>query len=312
MTPEENPRPTAVDPDDPADALADAEPETPSAPTDSFAAILAKFASDNGAPMEPADADPSAAAVYMKPILDRLAEIERNLPAFPPKAQGAVAWHVIESEVLDPRSRASIREIGRRHGVSHNSTVNMGKARRWMDRRAAILEIQARKSTVVALLETGTEIGPARRRGYREKSDRRYIDLVDRALQVIEHQLKVNPTKPLPARDLDILIRLAKYLRGEADKIVERRDRITPADLERRARKIAKSMHVDAALAGLVQDADFTVVDGPPDQIGGSSSGSPGGGGSSSPPPDSPSVSPAPPSPSSAIPESMPRSSATQ
>jgi hypothetical protein len=64
------------------------------------------------------------------------------------------------------------------------------------------------------------------------------------------------------ARDIDILVRLMHFVEGKADKIEEKRHRITVEDLQKVAAVSAKRHNWSPEMAGVVSDAEFTVVDG--------------------------------------------------
>lgn len=232
-------------------------PANGSTTRDSFAAILAKFATENGVPQDKAP-DASAAAVYLAPHLERLAALERGCGAFP-TSPDAGPWADIENEVLDPRTRESVLSIGTRYGTRRQHLYAMSKRRKWPQRRAALLEMHARQTTAAALMAPARAIGKVTRRLVADDNEQRFLGLIDRALRVFEVGLENGQVQIRTARDLDVLVRLTKHLQGYADRTVEHRDRITPQELERRAAKVARRMDLDATMAGIVE-ADYTLI----------------------------------------------------
>ena len=228
----------------------------------SLVGVLARFASENGVgagDVEIEEADASAAAVYLKPYLDNLATLNEKVKPFPTSPR-AGPWSAIENEVLDPDCNESVLQVGERHGMSKNHIYRMSGRRLWKERRQVILEIHARQSVAGTLVSTGRVVAPRRKRLSREAYEKRVLGLIDRSLEVFERGLESGQVVFKSAKDLDVLVRLAKYVQGEADKIIERRDRVTPEMLMRRTRAIAKSLNLDEQLAGIVpiREAEFT------------------------------------------------------
>jgi hypothetical protein len=226
---------------------------------ESFAAILADFADQHGVPVDD-EPDASAAAIYLKPHLDQLARIEKAIKPFPEKA--TTPWAEIEAEVLDPRTGESVNAIGKRFGVKPQHLYNMSRARAWKARRAVLQEIQARMTTAAALMGPASVVNPAKRKLRKEDNEQRFLGLVDRALSVFEVGMEKGTVRINSAKDLDILVRLGKMLHGDADKIIEHRNQITPADLERKMAALAKRMKMgDDRLGGVVvRDAEYEVA----------------------------------------------------
>jgi hypothetical protein len=280
-----------------------------------FAALFAKCARPGTKLPAIDEIDPSMAMAYLRPFVDELRAVERAIQPFPTRGD-ASAWHEIEARAIDPQSTESYERLGKRFGVSRSGVDQMGVRRKWRQRRAILTEIQARRTAAVAMLGVhgrAPAVASPRRAGgvdQAEQAERRFLNLVDRALVLLEANMADGR---LQAKELDILIRLAKYLQGHAERVVEHRERITPAYVERTAAKIARSLNLDAALAGLVPsvtDAEFRVVSKPDQKGGPSSDRAPGGNGSSA----SPSSETSPPSPSSPsdTAASSPRSSTSQ
>jgi len=235
----------------------------------SFAAVLSDFARRNGVTEEEMDeeaTDSSAAAVLLKPYLDKLAEIDKDVKPFPPGSHSG-PWAEIEAEVLDPRATESILQIGKRWGMTKRHIYRWSVRRRWGERRQVLLEIQARRTAAASVVESSHPATRARRRARAKWDEKRVLNIIDRALAVFEEGLENGMVQLRNAKDLDTLVRLAKFVQGEAERIVEQRSTMTARDLAKRVRAVAKSMNVDAALAGVVTDAEFRVVEDEDDAV---------------------------------------------
>ncbi len=203
--------------------------------------------------------DTSAAAYHLKPILDRLAEVERGLPPFP-WTMGApmIPWGMIEAEVLDPRQRDSVADIAERYGVNKHSAYAIGRQRRWRERHDIIQNIEARLTASRTMIVLGGKVSQRQKELADEDETKRTLKLIDRSIAVYEAQLESGQVK-LTSRDFNDLIRLGKYLCGYADEIQERRLAVTPEVVRQAARRVAHALEDDPALSGIV-DADFAVV----------------------------------------------------
>lgn len=229
----------------------------------SFAATLAGLVKsvgvEDGDGETDADTDITAAATFLKPYIDRLVELETGLPPFP-DSPAATPWHKIENEVLDPNACETVIDIARRHGGTRNHTYGWSKKRRWKERRSLLLEIQARMTASATMLALGAKLSPARKALGEEEETSRTLALLDRTLAIYETQLESGQV-PVRPGDVDKIVRLAKFLRGHADHITERRLAITPATVLAAAKAAAKSVSggMDPELAGVVQDAEFEI-----------------------------------------------------
>jgi hypothetical protein len=210
----------------------------------------------------------AAVAEYLKPYLKKLNALERSMRPFPSNVQ--IPWADVESDVLDPTSPENIREIGDRYGIDRKALYDMSKKRKWTKRRAIVMELHSRTSTVKALANsTHAMVGGSGDPGASIVEDEELlVGLVKECLNQINTSLAAGLIPFRSAGDVDKIVRLLLVVQGKADSIREHRDQMTPAQMETLAAKVAKNLKVDAALAGIVvptQDAEFEVLDEEPE-----------------------------------------------
>lgn len=208
----------------------------------------------------------AAVSEYLKPYLKKLNALERSMRLFPSNVQ--IPWADIESDVLDPTSPENIREIGDRFGVDRKALYDMSKKRKWTARRAVVMELYSRTSTVKAIASTSHAMvgGDGNPAASIAEDEEVLVGLVKTCLGKIAEALNKGTIAFRSAGDIDKIVRLLLVVQGKADSIRENRDRITPAQLETIAAKVAKNLKVDVALAGLVvqpREAEFEVLDEP-------------------------------------------------
>lgn len=236
---------------------------------ESFAATLAGLAASVGVDADDgkakkngkggdADVDVSAAATYLAPQIARLAELEKDLPDFP-VSPTATPWFKIENEYLDPACAEALSDIVHRHGGTKAHAYGWSKKRRWKERRAVILEIQARMTSSATMLALGARVSGTRKKIGEEEETSKTLALLDRTLAVYEAQLESGQVQVKPA-DVDKIVRLAKFLRGHAESIKEHRLAVTPETVRAAAKDAMRGLgDIDLELAGVVQDAEFSV-----------------------------------------------------
>lgn len=204
--------------------------------------------------------DVSAAATYLRPQIERLLKLEADLPDFPSNP-AATPWHKIENDYLDPNCTEALADIVHRYGGTRSHAYGWSKKRRWKDRRAVILEIQARMSSSATMLALGARVSGTRKALGEQEETAKTLALLDRTLAIYEAQLESGQVQVKPA-DVDKIVRLAKFLRGHADKITEHRLAVTPDTVRAAAREAAKGLgDLDLELAGVVTDAEYNVRD---------------------------------------------------
>lgn len=231
----------------------------------SFAAVLYDFLRDNSPNFEEepgVEPDASAAASYLREYVETLHNLERGLPPLP-SAPDAGPWSLVERDALDVSTNEPFSHIAERYGVNVKSLYTWSKKRRWKQRRALLLELQARQSTAAALVKHAQAV-PAKPSETDQKSDedeaRELQDLVRRCIRVFEAALENGQVQFKSARDMETLIKLLGWLQGRADKIIEHNHNITVKDLEVVVTRIVKRMNFTPEMAGVVTDADYTLV----------------------------------------------------
>ncbi|HET6494971.1 MAG TPA: hypothetical protein VFH61_06365 [Thermoleophilia bacterium] len=231
----------------------------------SLGAALASFIKKLGDERGDVAPDHSVAvAEYLSPYLDRLAKTERGLIPFGP--QSTLPWHDIEATVLDVNDNRSLKSIAGAEGVSTELMYEMSKKRKWKPRRAILQELHARRTTVMALSDT-TQILAGKKPGSELsikdlKDETQFKEIVGECISVFRECMKAGIVEFKSAKDIDVLIRLMHFVEGKADKIEERRHRITVEDLQKIAAVSAKRHNWSPEMAGVVSDADFTVIGG--------------------------------------------------
>ena len=231
----------------------------------SFATVLYEFLKANSATFEGVEEgqepDASAAALYLKEYIETLHNLERGLPPLPSNPDSG-PWSLIERDALDVVANEPFNRIAARYGVNENSMYTWSKRRRWKQRRALLLELQARQSTAEALVKHAHAVPskPAKnRKSDRDEADE-LQDLVRRCITVFETAMQNGQVQFKTARDMETLIKLLGWLQGRADKIVEHQHHITIQDMEITLTKIVKRMRFTPEMAGVVQTADYTVI----------------------------------------------------
>ena len=205
-----------------------------------------------------------AVAEYLKPFLKKLNALEMSVREFP--FNTSIPWAEIESDVLDPTSPENIREIGDRYGVEKKALYDMSKKRKWTRRRAIIMELHSRSSTVKAMAGISHAMvgGNGDPQATIAKDEEMLVVLVKECLLQINNSLAAGLIPFRSAGDVDKIVRLLLVVQGKADSIKEHRNELTPAAMETIAAKVAKNLKVDAALGGLMviepRDAEFEIV----------------------------------------------------
>ncbi len=251
--------------------MSDPQKSRPPGPVEgqAFAVALSQFIRDHsGKPQDPnAPPEPvsalAASAQYLAPFVERLQALERDLPPFPSNHGGA-PWAEAEAAALDISRRESLASLRQRFGLQTNALYAWAAKRRWKERRAVLSELLARRTSAAVLVDSGKALGveppenPIRPESLDER-ETRLIDLCELALKQFATRLgKEEIDFKNGVRDLDVLARLIAFLRGQAERIVERRNTVSVIDLERAAAQVARRMRtIDPALAGVVRDAEF-------------------------------------------------------
>ena len=226
--------------------------------------------SDQHAKIEGAREDHTAAvAEYLKPYLKKLNALERSMMPFPSNVQ--IPWADVESDVLDPTSPENIREIGDRYGIDRKALYDMSRKRKWTKRRAIVMELHSRTSTVKAIASTSHAMvgGNGDPNATILKEEEMLVGLIQECIKQITESLAAKRIPFRSAGDIDKIVRLLLVVQGKADSIRENRNQITPAEMETIAAKVARNLKVDVALAGIVvptQDAEFEVLDDEPEE----------------------------------------------
>jgi hypothetical protein len=233
----------------------------------SFAVALYEFLKANSATFEGVNedepVDASAAALYLKEYIETLHNLERGLPPLPSNPDSG-PWSLVERDALDVVANEPFKRIGERYGVNEASMYTWSRKRRWKQRRALLLELQARQSTAEALIKHAHAV-PAKA-NKKKKSDREEADelqdLVRRCITVFEKAMENGQVQFKSARDMETLIKLLGWLQGRADKIVEHQHHITVGDLEKVLTQVVKRMKFTPEMAGVSdpKDAQYTII----------------------------------------------------
>lgn len=249
-----------IDEDEENDAPDDAE-VSPDANADALPTAMKTFLVNRAEEIREKARSSAAVAEYLKPYLDQLARVEKDITPFPPNA--VLPWPEIESAVMEPGSAESFREVAERYGIKYQYLMALAKGRRWRARRAILQELAARRSTALALadhtaLMTGTSATAVSDPLAREEEV--LVKMVEDCIRVFDASLKAGHVRFKSARDIDTLMRLLQFLKGKAERIEERRHALSPEMLEGVAAKVMKRLRWSPELAGVVTDVDFTEV----------------------------------------------------
>jgi len=170
-------------------------------------------------------------------------------------------WEAMEGEVLDPLSSASITQIAEKFGVQENSAYRVSKMRKWMQRKQLIHRIAQKTNSLsigeAASLSAQVPLGMQSQ----EDQELRMLAMVDRAMAVWDKCLDAGKIQFKTAKDLDTMVRLVAFIQGRAERIIEQRHRLSPKDFEKIVAKVQKRHRWSPKLAGVVQEADFTVLE---------------------------------------------------
>lgn len=229
----------------------------------SLGAALSRFIEHHGPDADKiGDGEAAVVADFLRPYVDRLKKLERNLPEFP--AQSDLPWWDVESAVLDVNEPRTINKIGESFGLDRHRIYEMSKKRKWKERRAVLQELQARKSTMAALAQPTQIItgnGKSLSKDSKEDAEeKKFVSLVEDCISVFNEALKNGMIRMTSTRDLDTLMRLLHFLKGKAEKIEERRHRVTPDQFKEIVAEVAKQVRWSPAAAGVVLDADYEIV----------------------------------------------------
>ena len=210
-----------------------------------------------------------AVAEYLKPYLKKLNALEMSIKEFPMNT--SIPWADIESDVLDPTSPENIREVGERYGVERKALYDMSKKRKWTRRRAIVMELHSRSSTVKSMASISHAMvgGNGDPQASVVNEEELLVGLVNECLNQINVALASGLIPFRSAGDVDKIVRLLLHVQGKVDDTQQERETMTPAMMETIAAKVAKNLKVDAAMAGLVvigpvQEAEFEVVEDEP------------------------------------------------
>lgn len=207
--------------------------------------------------------EPSGSIDLSDPELQELVEeykaLNEGLGALP-SGPRSPDWQRMEAEVLDPQSSASITEIATKYGVQENSAYRVSKMRKWMPRKRLVYRI-AQKTSALSIGEAAS-LSAQVPLGMQSQEDQelRMLAMVDRAMQVWDKCLDEGKIQFKTAKDLDTLVRLVAFIQGRAERIIEQRHRLSPKDFEKIVARVQKRHRWSPKLAGVVQDAEFTVV----------------------------------------------------
>lgn len=235
----------------------------------SFSASLYEFLKQHGSdfteePDQPKDATP--AVLYLREYLETLANLERGLPPLPSMPDSG-PWSLIESAALDVVANEPFKQIAARFGVNEKSMYQWSGKRRWKQRRALLLELQARQTSAAALVEYGNLAGTPTKgeltgSGQSEVDEAKELqNLVRRSIAVFEKALENGQVQFKSARDMETLIKLLGWLQGRADKIIEHQHVVTIEDLETTIARVTKRMRFTPEMAGVVREGEFTVLE---------------------------------------------------
>lgn len=228
----------------------------------SLASALDDFITKHGADADSVgDGEAQIVAEFLRPYVERLKKLERNLPPFPD--QSDFPWWDVESAVLDVSDPRTINKVGLSFGIDRHRIYSMSKHRRWKERRAVLQELRARKSTMAALAEPVQIIsgnGQSLAATGEDVEEKEFVGLVESCIKVFTAGLKNGMVRFTSARDLDTLMRLMHFLKGKAEKIEEQRHRISPAQFREIVAEVAAATRFSPRMAGVVLDASYEII----------------------------------------------------
>ncbi len=228
----------------------------------SFAAAVLTFLDHHGpGATKVDDGQASIVADFLRPYLEQLKATERNLPDF--VSLSNVPWAEVEAAVLDVNEHRTINKVCEDFGVTRHRAYEMSKQRKWTERRAILQNLRARKTTMEALaapVQIMAGDGKSLQAKGEDAEEQRIVELVEDCIRVFTKSLENGHIQFTSANDLNTLTRLLHFLKGKAERIEERRTRISPADFKKIVREVARQTRFDAELAGVVRDADYVVV----------------------------------------------------
>ena len=228
----------------------------------SLASALDDFITKHGADADDVgDGEAQIVAEFLRPYVERLKKLERNLPPFPD--QSDFPWWDVESAVLDVSDPRTINKVGVSFGIDRHRIYSMSKHRRWKQRREVLQELRARKSTMAALAEPVQIIsgnGQSLAATGQDAEEAEFVGLVESCIKVFTAGLKNGMVRFTSARDLDTLMRLMHFLKGKAEKIEEQRHRISPSQFRQIVAEVAAATRFSPRMAGVVVDASYEII----------------------------------------------------